>query len=88
LNSRHDYNMTSSEGEGQLPPRKRSRTSKDSDEAGNKKARGRPRVDTQDATAADVSSLSTDLHFESGVMDILPNRGIIFITVLYMLTFC
>lgn len=41
------------------PPRKRSRTSEDADDvavtAGGKKARGRPRVDTQDATAADVS---------------------------------
>ncbi|KAF3041752.1 hypothetical protein E8E12_008802 [Didymella heteroderae] len=39
------------------PPRKRSRTSEDADDvtflAGGKKARGRPRVDTQDATAAD-----------------------------------
>ena len=41
------------------PPHKRSRTSEDADDvavaAGGKKARGRPRVDTQDATAADVS---------------------------------
>ncbi|KAF3038213.1 hypothetical protein E8E11_004973 [Didymella keratinophila] len=39
------------------PTRKRSRTSEDADDvaiaAGGKKARGRPRVDTQDATAAD-----------------------------------
>ena len=39
--------------------RKRSRTSEDAEDAvvtsGSKKARGRPRVDTQDATAADVS---------------------------------
>jgi len=39
--------------------RKRSRTSEDAEDAivtsGGKKARGRPRVDTQDATAADVS---------------------------------
>ncbi|KAF2662415.1 hypothetical protein K491DRAFT_585408 [Lophiostoma macrostomum CBS 122681] len=45
--------MTSSESEGQPPPRKRSRTSANGDEQSNKKARGRPRVDTQDATAAD-----------------------------------
>jgi hypothetical protein len=70
--------MTSSEGEGQPPLRKRSRTSKDSDEASNKKARGRPRVDTQDATAADVSR----------VADMLPKRGYIFIVVVYMLTSC
>ncbi|KAF2793550.1 hypothetical protein K505DRAFT_276815 [Melanomma pulvis-pyrius CBS 109.77] len=44
--------MTGSEGEGQ-PPRKRSRTSANSDEAGNKKSRGRPRVDTLDQTPAD-----------------------------------
>ncbi|KAF2735782.1 hypothetical protein EJ04DRAFT_511563 [Polyplosphaeria fusca] len=46
--------MTSSESEGkaQPPPRKRSRTSTGSEAAG-KKARGRPRVDTTDATAAD-----------------------------------
>lgn len=41
------------------PPRKRSRTSENVDDVavavGGKKARGRPRVDTQDATAADVS---------------------------------
>lgn len=41
------------------PPRKRSRRSEDADDvavtAGGKKVRGRPRVDTQDATAADVS---------------------------------
>lgn len=50
--------MPSSESEGQLPPKKRSRkTSSGGDESGaaGKKARGRPRVDTQDATAADVS---------------------------------
>jgi hypothetical protein len=46
--------MTSSESEGQVPSRKRSRTN-NSAEDGAKKARGRPRVDTQDATAADVS---------------------------------
>ncbi|KAF2006670.1 hypothetical protein P154DRAFT_222374 [Amniculicola lignicola CBS 123094] len=48
--------MTSSESEGQPPPRKRSRTGQGGqggDENGSKKARGRPRVDTQDATAAD-----------------------------------
>lgn len=48
--------MTSSESEEQPRIRKRSRTSANGDEAGSKKARGRPRVDTQDATAADVSS--------------------------------
>lgn len=41
-------------------PRKRSRQSDDADDvvitSGAKKARGRPRVDTQDATAADVSN--------------------------------
>ena len=41
-------------------PRKRSRTSEDAEDttvaATGKKARGRPRVDTQDATAADVST--------------------------------
>lgn len=39
--------------------RKRSRLSEDGEEAstsGGKKTRGRPRVDTQDATAADVST--------------------------------
>lgn len=46
--------MTSSESEGQVPSRKRSRTNNSAEE-GAKKARGRPRVDTQDATAADVS---------------------------------
>lgn len=45
--------MTSSESESQPRPRKRSRTSTTGDETGGKKARGRPRVDTQDATAAD-----------------------------------
>lgn len=36
--------------------RKRARTSQDTDEtSASKRARGRPRVDTQDATAADVS---------------------------------
>ncbi|ORY16627.1 hypothetical protein BCR34DRAFT_97178 [Clohesyomyces aquaticus] len=44
--------MTSSESEGQAPSRKRSRNSSN-EESGSKKARGRPRVDTQDATAAD-----------------------------------
>lgn len=46
--------MTSSESEGQVPSRKRSRTSEDGGKEG-KKARGRPRVEPQDATAADVS---------------------------------
>ncbi|KAF2246616.1 hypothetical protein BU26DRAFT_521069 [Trematosphaeria pertusa] len=48
--------MASSDSDGQAPPRKRSRTSANSGEdggAGGKKARGRPRVDTQDETAAD-----------------------------------
>jgi hypothetical protein len=47
------------------PPRKRSRTGEDPDDAavkvGGKKARGRPRVDTQDATAADVSMGSSNI---------------------------
>jgi hypothetical protein len=48
--------MPSSDSDGQPPLRKRSRTSAGDDEdAGRKKARGRPRVDTKDATAADVS---------------------------------
>jgi hypothetical protein len=51
--------------------RKRSRTSEDAEDAavtsGSKKARGRPRVDTQDATAADVSD---SLCLES----ILPHK--------------
>ncbi|KAF1851507.1 uncharacterized protein K460DRAFT_36250 [Cucurbitaria berberidis CBS 394.84] len=47
--------MTSSESEEQAQPRKRSRTSNSTEDgaAGGKKARGRPRVDTQDSTAAD-----------------------------------
>ncbi|KAF2820274.1 hypothetical protein CC86DRAFT_119051 [Ophiobolus disseminans] len=51
--------MTSSESEGQAVPsnfRKRSRASGSAEDRGakeGKKARGRPRVDTQDATAAD-----------------------------------
>ncbi|CAO2657996.1 Nn.00g072560.m01.CDS01 [Neocucurbitaria sp. VM-36] len=47
--------MTSSESEEQARPRKRSRTSNSGEDgaAEGKKARGRPRVDTQDATAAD-----------------------------------
>ncbi|KAF2471003.1 uncharacterized protein BDR25DRAFT_334155 [Lindgomyces ingoldianus] len=44
--------MTSSESEGQVPSRKRSKIG-GGEEGGSKKARGRPRVDTQDATAAD-----------------------------------
>lgn len=48
--------------EGIARPRKRSRMSDDADDAtaasGGKKVRGRPRVDTQDATAADVSTYS------------------------------
>lgn len=50
--------------ESSEPPRKRSRTSEDADDvavtAGGKKARGRPRVDTQDATAADVSVVNSN----------------------------
>ncbi|KAH7138373.1 hypothetical protein B0J11DRAFT_422362 [Dendryphion nanum] len=45
--------MTSSESESQPRSRKRSKTSATGEETGGKKARGRPRVDTQDATAAD-----------------------------------
>jgi hypothetical protein len=53
--------MTSSESEGQPRSKKRLRTSNSAEDGGKdgKKARGRPRVDTQDATAADVSRLST-----------------------------
>lgn len=49
--------MLSSDSDGQPPPRKRSRRTSAGDEGGaaGKKARGRPRVNTQDATAADVS---------------------------------
>jgi hypothetical protein len=50
--------MTSSESEEHTQTsRKRSRRSNSGDDggAGGKKTRGRPRVDTQDATAADVS---------------------------------
>ena len=49
--------MTSSESDDQPTSRKRSRTSASSEDASaaGKKARGRPRVDTQDETAADVS---------------------------------
>ncbi len=50
--------MTSSESEEQLPTLKRSRRSnsgEDGTTTGEKKSRGRPRVDAQDATAADVS---------------------------------
>ncbi|KAI4617742.1 hypothetical protein J4E83_006074 [Alternaria metachromatica] len=48
--------MTSSESEQAQTSRKRSRRRDSGDDggAGGKKARGRPRVDTQDATAADV----------------------------------
>jgi hypothetical protein len=47
----------SSDSEEQAPTRKRSRTSEEGGGGAKegKKARGRPRVDTQDATAADVS---------------------------------
>ena len=53
--------MTSSESEGHAPSRKRSRKSNSAEEdaTGGKKARGRPRVDTHDGTAADVSSSAT-----------------------------
>ncbi|KAF2112040.1 hypothetical protein BDV96DRAFT_167888 [Lophiotrema nucula] len=44
--------MPSSDSEGQTPLRKRSRQNS-GNEPSNKKARGRPRVDTEDATAAD-----------------------------------
>lgn len=49
--------MTSSDSEEHTQhSRKRSRRSNSGEDgAGGKKARGRPRVDTQDATAADVS---------------------------------
>lgn len=49
--------MTSSESEGPPASRKRSRKSDSAEDGGpgGKKARGRPRVDTKDATAADVS---------------------------------
>jgi len=49
--------MPSSDSEGQPPPKKRSRKASAGDDGGaeGKKARGRPRVDTKDATAADVS---------------------------------
>lgn len=53
--------MTSSESETQLRSRKKSRTGEKAGMVGDgvtkdgKKTRGRPRVDTQDATAADVS---------------------------------
>ncbi|KAI4648057.1 hypothetical protein J4E93_004468 [Alternaria ventricosa] len=53
--------MTSSESEQTQTSRKRSRRRDSGDDggAGGKKARGRPRVDTQDATAADVSGDAT-----------------------------
>lgn len=48
--------MSSESDEHAQQLRKRSRRSNSGeDAAGGKKARGRPRVDTQDATAADVS---------------------------------
>jgi hypothetical protein len=51
--------MTSSESET-APSRKRSRASNSAEDGAKegKKARGRPRVDPQDATAADVSYFS------------------------------
>ncbi|KAL5398100.1 hypothetical protein PMIN06_010435 [Paraphaeosphaeria minitans] len=45
--------MGSSDSDGAAPSRKRSRASANSEDSGGKKARGRPRVDTQDETAAD-----------------------------------
>ena len=52
--------MLSSDSEGQkVASRKRQRTSRTSAEDA-KKARGRPRVDTQDETAQDVSAV--DMH--------------------------
>jgi hypothetical protein len=55
--SEHSSTMTSSDSEGKAPSRKRSRASNSAEDGAKdgKKARGRPRVDTQDATAADVS---------------------------------
>jgi hypothetical protein len=55
--------MTSSESEGQTASRKRSRKDDGAEDGAGgggkgKRARGRPRVDTQDATAADVSNCS------------------------------
>ena len=49
--------MPSSDSEGPKGARKRQRTSRAAAED-SKKARGRPRVDTQDETAADVSRYS------------------------------
>jgi hypothetical protein len=51
--------MTSSESDG-APSRKRSRPSNSTEDGvkDGKKARGRPRVDPQDSTAADVSASS------------------------------
>lgn len=47
--------------EDAVRPRKRARVSNDANDvaaaSGDKKARGRPRVDTEDATAADVSDV-------------------------------
>ncbi|KAK7186290.1 BZIP family transcription factor [Paraphaeosphaeria sporulosa] len=45
--------MGSSDSDGAAPSRKRSRASANSEDSSGKKARGRPRVDTQDETAAD-----------------------------------
>lgn len=47
--------MGSSDSDGAAPSRKRTRASANSEGSGGKKARGRPRVDTLDETAADVS---------------------------------
>lgn len=73
--------MTSSESEEQpQTSRKRSRRSNSGDDggAGGKKARGRPRVDTQDATAADVSGDVVSFLFFSFCPDSLllnPTAG-------------
>jgi hypothetical protein len=70
--------MPSSDGEGQPPPRKRSRKASAGDDGGadGKKTRGRPRVDTKDATAADVSTrlLSPELCVKSrsGTVELMP----------------
>lgn len=74
--------MTGSESKAR--PRKRSRTSEDADDAavasGSKKVRGRPRVDTQDATAAEVSiTLPIIHHFTLTILrviiQLLHNQG-------------
>ncbi|KAF2450523.1 hypothetical protein P171DRAFT_141247 [Karstenula rhodostoma CBS 690.94] len=45
--------MGGSDSDGAAPSRKRTRASANSEDPGGKRARGRPRVDTQDETAAD-----------------------------------